>query len=179
MLVHLGLSDRPDKSELALGESPGSMIVLSRDEFLYGLRRSAQDGAYLAVHGEGLGLEQQVLFADGSRLSASTALDQSWPPWVIFASCLVGRVMPAPGDEPLGLPISCLLGGASTVIGGVIDVFNGTAGSLAAEVAQRLLAGEHPARALRAAQLAKLRRRTPPAPYAWAGFACMSLIPPV
>jgi CHAT domain len=135
------------------------------------------DGAYLAVHGADEGLAQSVAFGGGGRLSAAAALGHAWPPWVVFASCLVGRIDFDLGEEPLGLPISCVLGGADTVIGGVIEV-GYAAGSLAARVAGRIAHGEHPAAALRAEQLRQLRRGEDAPPTAWASLTCISRVPP-
>ncbi|WP_143030167.1 CHAT domain-containing protein [Pseudonocardia oroxyli] len=130
-------------------------------------------GAYLATHGDGVGLAQAVTFAGGGRLSAGAALGQRWPDWVVFASCLVGRVDVDPGAEPLGLPISCMLGGARTVVGGVIEIGYG-AGAQAARVAVRVARGEHPAAALRAEQLYRWRQDPSSPLTAWAGLVCLS-----
>jgi hypothetical protein len=143
------------------------------------LRMVAQQpaGAYIAAHGDHEGMAQAVTFSCGGVLSAATALGHRWPPWVIFASCLVGRIDHTLGAEPLGLPVSCVLGGADSVIGGVIDV-GYAAGALAARVAVRLSHGAHPAAALRTEQLRQLDRRATAPPIAWAGLICISRLPP-
>ncbi|MGW0828398.1 CHAT domain-containing protein [Streptomyces sp. NPDC002845] len=174
VLVYLGMGNETDDSERAFSNSYATTTIATRTEFFDSLIRSPQ-GCYLAAHGSGEGLGQYVRFADGDKLSAATALTQPWPPWVVFASCLVGRVTHRQGQEPLGLPISCLLGGADSVIGGVIEVFGSKSGEQATRVAERLRSGEHPARALRAEQLASLSSRsTPMRPFVWAGFICLS-----
>jgi hypothetical protein len=94
----------------------------------------------------------------------------------VFASCLVGRIDHTLGAEPLGLPISCVLGGADTVVGGVVEV-GYTAGALAARVALRLSRGAHPAAALRAEQLRQLERGARAPLTAWAGLICISRLP--
>jgi CHAT domain len=150
-------------------------LVASRNELLDALHRSRPSGAYIAVHGDGVGLEQHLQFHDGSRLSAATALTLDWPSWVVFAACFVGHVRGDRGEEPLGLPISCVLGGATAVIGGIAGVGDVAAGRLAPDIVRRIVEGSHPAAALREAQLAYVRskRRTPPPAY-WAGFVCIS-----
>lgn len=149
--------------------------VTSRDELLDALHRSKPSGAYIALHGDGVGLKQHLLFHDGGRISAATALTLDWPSWVVFAACFVGHVPGDRGEEPLGLPISCVLGGASAVIGGIVGVGDVAAGRLAPETVRRIVEGKHPAAALREAQLGYVRskRRTPPPAY-WAGFVCIS-----
>ena len=177
--VHLGLGGAPTGPERTLTEQSSTREAATRDEFLASLDDVRPVGCYLAVHGAQSGLDQQILFGDSSTLSAATALTTHWPSWVVFASCLVGHVSIRPGWEPLGLPISCLLGGARTVIGGVIEAANHRTGELAVGLVRRLLAGEHPARALRAEQLTLLNARTQaPRPYVWAALVCISLEPP-
>lgn len=157
----------------------GCRVVGSRESLLTSLSRNAFSGAYLAAHGTGLGLGQHIAFHDESTLSAASALTVRWPRWVLFASCLVGRVRMDIGRDPLGLPVSCLLGGARTVIGGVIEVNSSVSGKLCPNVVGRMLAGEHPAAALRAAQLDYLRSRSAvPGPAHWAGFVCLSRMSP-
>jgi hypothetical protein len=153
----------------------GCEVVESRESMLALLQTGTSAGLYVAAHGEGVGLAQHMVFDDGSRLSAATALTMPWPPWIVFASCFVGNVRVQAGEDPLGLPISCLLGGAHAVIGGIIGVNSVAAGTLCPDVARGVLAGQHPAVALREAQLAYLRsRRTMPSPARWAGFVCIS-----
>jgi hypothetical protein len=88
----------------------------------------------------------------------------------------VGRIDHTLGSEPLGLPISCVIGGADTVIGGVIEV-GYTSGALAARVAVRLSHGAHPAAALRTEQLRQLDRGARAPLTAWAGLTCISRLP--
>lgn len=136
------------------------------------------EGAYLAAHGDGEGFAQGVRLTDGV-LSSSAALTVSWPPWVMFSSCLVGRVTTRPGREPLGLVVSCLVSGAHTVLGGVLEAHSGRLAAMGPDVAAGLLAGRHPARALRDAQCRELAaRKRPAAVHRWAGLSCVSVIPP-
>lgn len=130
-------------------------------------------GAYLAAHGEDVGLAQAVRFSDGSVLSAAAAIAHQWPSWVVFASCLVGRIQLRLGDEPLGMAISCLISGAQTVVGGVIDV-SYSAGVQAARVAILLDKGEHPAIALRQEQLQQFHADKYAPLSAWASLVCIT-----
>ena len=166
-------------SERKAVQKHGCLVVDSRESLLANLSARSFRGGYLAIHGDGLGLGQHIIFRDGSTLSAGTALALRWPRWVLFASCLVGRVPIELGRDPLGLPVSCLLGGAQTVIGGVVEVNSTISGKLCPKVVRRMVSGEHPASALRAAQLDYLRSRSViPGPAHWAGFVCLTRTPP-
>jgi CHAT domain len=177
LLTYLDPDVTVDEEQEMLGRLGHVVRARSRAEVLDRLSADSLAGAYLAVHGEGTGLDQRVTFAGGESLSASSALTRHWPPWIIFASCLVGRVAISLGDEPLGLPISCLLGGAHTVLGGVIEVHDQMTGRLGTHVASLLAAGEHPAEALRMAQLSCIGAETD-SPYRWAGMICFSRLSP-
>lgn len=158
VLAHL--ADPGDREELqALGDNGAVEMASSRSAFLGGLESGRFGGAYLAAHGRDIGLRQAVEFADGSTLSAAGAIGCSWPRWTIFSSCLVGRVEQVAGAEPLGLPISCMLKGADTVIASVVEITDGGAKGICGPLAARLAAGADPATSLRAVQLAHLGRR--------------------
>ena len=64
----------------------------------------------------------EVRLRDGTVLSEESALRFAWPPAVILASCSVGAASAGTGLEPSGFPLSCLLRGATTVIGGVAPI---------------------------------------------------------
>jgi CHAT domain-containing protein len=96
---------------------------------------------------------------------------------VVFASCIVGALTVRAGAEPTGLVISCLLGGASSVVAGVIEVHAGVADRLCAALTARLLHGQHPADALRDAQLAFIESRDTASAHRWAGYICISRLP--
>jgi hypothetical protein len=150
-------------------------LVMSIDQLCANLATGQLGGAYIAAHGEGTGLDQHVTCAGSGRMSAAAALGYPWPAWTIFASCLVGGLVYQLGEEPLGLPVSCLIGGAHSVIGGVIHINDATGGRIAASVAARLESLVHPADALCGAQLGFLG--SPPRPAAaerWAGYVCLS-----
>ncbi|WP_410791006.1 CHAT domain-containing protein [Kribbella sp. C-35] len=152
-------------------------IILARElgEIINALRSRRLSGAYIAAHGDGIGLGQYLSVPGSGRLSAATALSLPWPDWTIFASCLVGRLEILLGKEPIGLPISCLIGGANSVIGGVVEIQGSLSGQLAPKVASQQRSCKHAADALRDAQLAYLGTPArPAAPYRWAGLACFA-----
>lgn len=148
----------------------------SRREFIEALAHGRPGGAYLAAHGLGLGLEQGIAFDDGF-LSAGTALLSRWPAWTIFASCLVGRVPMTAGQEPLGLPISCVLGGSRSVLAAMAEVPSEDMAAFVAPLLAELARGGSPAHALLCAQ----RRYLDEHPYASVAdclaFVCVSRAP--
>jgi hypothetical protein len=145
------------------------------DDIINGLKSRRLSGAYIAAHGDGTGLGQYLAVPGSGRLSAATALNLPWPDWTVFASCLVGQLEILLGQEPIGLPISCLIGGASSVIGGVVEIQSSLSGQLAPRVASQQRSRKHAADALRDSQLAYLGTPVrPAAPHRWAGFACFA-----
>lgn len=154
----------------------GHRTVADIHEMEWTLRSGSVAGVYIAAHGNDVGMTQHVVFDGKPAISAGSALALPWPPWVIFASCLVAQVPVELGMDPLGLPVSCLLGGAQAVVGGIIEVHSVSGGRHCAEIVQQVMNGMHPAVALRAAQLAELHRWRKPSPARWAGFACLSRV---
>ena len=134
---------------------PEVQFCADLDELRSALHGGAVTGTYLAAHGVGEGLTQYLTF-DGVALSAAQALLIPWPPWVVLASCFAGGIKGQAGREPLGFPIACLLGGATSVIGGVIAIGGLATASIATGAASRIGLGVEPAEALRQAQLAYL-----------------------
>ena len=150
---------------------------LTADEFTGALsRRGRWAVAYIASHGKGNGLDHSLLHADGSVLSVREALRLWWPEPVVLSSCHVGGMAPAPGADPLGLPLVCLLRGASFVIGCNEEIGYKGASSIGAALAERLATSdETPAEVLRSAQLRWLARR-PDGPFrSWAPYQVVSL----
>ncbi|MFI5590011.1 CHAT domain-containing protein [Amycolatopsis sp. NPDC051758] len=154
----------------------GHLAVAGESEMARAMRSGSVGGVYIAAHGDDVGMAQHVVFDGKPAISAGSALTLPWPPWVIFASCLVAQVPVELGMDPLGLPVSCLLGGAQAVVGGIIEVHSVSGGRHCAELVQQMTNGVHPAVALRAAQLAELHRWGKPSPARWAGFACLSRV---
>jgi hypothetical protein len=172
ILTHLTSAE--NGAELgALGGRDAVEVTTSRDAFLAALRSDRFDGAYVASHGSSLGLRQQIEFADGSGLSAASALAYEWPAWTVFSSCLVGRVEQMAGREPFGLAISCMLRGADTVFGSVVELSEEGA-MVCGEATAGLAAGLDPGEALRAAQLRQLKRRRLSSIADGLGLVCIS-----
>jgi len=116
------------------------------------------------------------------HLSETQAQTMSWPPTVVLGSCWASGITVRAGDDPVGLPTACLLGGASSVIGGqsVVDDDEKTAAILA-RVVLDTVRGRHPALALRDAVLTHLashpddRKRQPAQ---WANLTVWTSQPP-
>jgi len=63
--------------------------------------------------------EQFVLFESGHQLTAISALRLPWPRTVMLGSCWAGlTTLTADGHDPFAFSTACLLGGASSVLGG-------------------------------------------------------------
>jgi CHAT domain-containing protein len=92
----------------------------------------------------------------------------------VFASCIVGSLRIEAGIEPSGLAVSCLLRGTASIVAGVIEVHMWAADRLCVSTVARLMNGQPPAEALRAAQLAFLSGRETASPHRWAGYICIS-----
>ena len=147
-----------------------------RSDFLAALGDRRYRGAYVAAHGDGVGLDQYIEFEDG-RLTAGTALRGPWPSWTFFASCLVGRVPVRTGQEPLGLPISCVLAGSASVLAAAVEVESGPLPEFAEPLVAGLAAGEHPARALARAQRSYLAENPAAGVAKCLGFVCLTRSP--
>lgn len=175
VLVYLDSAIAESDERFRVLSLDGAVQASNLEELRSGLDSRLFSGAYIAAHGDGLGLGQHLSFGQNGQMSAASALMTKWPTWSVFASCIVGQIQFELGQEPLGLPISCLIGGAGSVIGGVIEVNDAVSGKLASEVARRQDAGMHGSEALRAAQLEYLGDPARPAPAVrWAGFACLA-----
>jgi hypothetical protein len=134
----------------------------------------AFDGAYFSVHGGDRPHGHELVLGDGGALSADAAEALHWPEWVVFSSCVVGRLGTEVGHEPKGLATSCLLGGASTIVAGVAEVAALSADKIGAAVAVALMDRRQPAAALRAAQLALITGWRTASLHRWAYFVCIS-----
>jgi hypothetical protein len=151
----------------------------SRTEIESALASGGLGGAYFSVHGDGTGLGQNLRLRQGAQISAASALTLRWPEWLIFASCIVGSLQMSAGVEPTGLVTSCLLGGASSVVAGVVEVHLGVADSrICVPLAALLASGWHPADALRRAQLSFIESRDTASVHRWGGYICVTRLPP-
>ncbi len=119
---------------------------------------------------------------EGGALSESDARRIIWPQTVVLGSCWASQITVRAGEDPVGLPTACLLGGARAVLGGqsVVDDDEVAAGILA-RVTLDAARGRHPALGLRAAVMAHLAatpadRSAPPAQ--WANLSVWTSRPP-
>lgn len=175
MLVYLDTATSSADERYRLSEDDTAVVVSTLPEVLYKLNSKEFVGAYIAAHGDATGLTQALSFDGTGVLSAAGALGVPWPSWVLFASCLVGRTEFKVGEEPLGLLISCMLGGSHSALGGVIEIRNATTGRIGSRVAIAMRSGAHPCEALRDEQLRYLGSPSRPAPPdRWAGLVCFS-----
>ena len=175
VVAHVG----KDTGELtALKEQATVKLTATQHEFVTALANTDVGGAYVGAHGSERGLRQQLQFADESILSAASALACSWPSWTVLASCLVGQVSQVAGQEPLGLPVSCILGGADTVIASVVEMTDAGARQVGAATAAALAEGTDPAASLREQQLAFLRSHRLACVADCLGLVCISTLAP-
>jgi len=138
------------------------------------VRSSIPDWVHVASHFfsdpvsgrmSGLALTNDTLWLD--QIHALAPL----PPLVTFSGCssVFSRVYS--GDEHVGLPTTCFIAGANTVVGSAWPVPDESSADLMVRFYQNLQAGHRPAFALTLAQRALLRAGAPLS--AWAGFACL------
>ena len=179
ILLHYDIEK--ELGDLAMLSAIGDVrVARDRPEIEALLYEGGLAGAYFSAHGSGDGLDQAVRLKEGGgpiSTSASIALTLPWPSWLVFASCIVGTVRITLGSEPTGLVTSCLLGGAESVVAGVVEVDANVTNPLCVQIVHRILRGEHPVDALRHAQLAFLDDRPLAPANRWAGFVCVSKVP--
>ncbi len=115
----------------------------------------------------GVALTDQPLWLDQIRSLAPL------PGLVSFSGCssIFSRVYD--GDEMIGLPSTCLLSGANTVIGSIWPVLDESSARLMSRFYRHVLAGSTPACALAYAQRECAQNGDEPS--AWAGTLCLGL----
>lgn len=144
----------------ALASGPDFRVdyVDSRSQFEYALSRpDASDLVYVSAHGGGSSHGHRFGFPDGGVYSAADAMQADWPSWVVFGACWSGAIQIRPGKDMFGLPTACLLRGAQSVIGGILDIQDEAAGIVLAGWVERVAAGIDPLEALRLSQLGYAR----------------------
>lgn len=154
-----------------------------RESFVSALRARPQI-AVISHHGETAAnpADRYINFEGGGKLSAEDAKAVPWPQTVVLGSCWASDITVHAGDDPLGLPTACLLGGARAVLGGQSRVDNDqTSARILAQVTLEATAGRHPALALHDAIVRHLaaepaHRVAPPAQ--WANMTVWSSQPP-
>jgi len=120
-----------------------------------------------------------VYLRDGSVLSPQSALRLTWPATVILGACWVSSASVEAGGEPFGFPLVCLLGGASSVIGGVAPIPEIETAGVLCRLIDELPSDAGVPSLLREAQLAQLDRTSLSAltPIAIAGLTCWTTAP--
>ncbi|MEY9906289.1 hypothetical protein ABIA35_002506 [Catenulispora sp. MAP12-49] len=173
------------RTELRLDE-PGVVVRTSSDRkaFLDGLRQLPSPAAAVISNHGWLGAkryEQIVVLNDETPISVALARELPWPPVVVLGTCWAGRLTITPGDDAIGFPVACLLGGANTVVGSQAPIDNEPESQAIVAAAVRAAAhDEHPAasvtRAL--ADLAARRRNSLPPPSHWASLTVWTTLLP-
>jgi CHAT domain-containing protein len=152
---------------------PEAMALLDERATVSALREFAPgvDILHLACHGQ---------FRPDNPLFSSLRLGDGWLTvrdtynldlkcgLVALSACETGVNEVAPGDELIGLVRGFLSAGAPTLLLSLWTVDDETTPELMVSFYKRLLAGEAPARALRAAQLQLMEKQ--PHPFFWAPF---------
>lgn len=126
---HDGLSVRTSEDHSALRET---LEASPRPEL-----------AVIATHGYATthGVADSIALADDSLLTALRALSWPWPPLVVLGSCWTAQVYSARGQEPLGFPVACLLGGAQIVVSASAPIRDETADDVLARLDEDLISG--------------------------------------
>jgi CHAT domain len=133
---------------------------------------------YVAAHGGGAGSDQALTIGGRLGLTSATALSNQWPATVVFASCFVGRVQHALGNEPLGVAVSCMMRGATSVIGGAIEIDSLATSIIGPATVAAIRTGMSAAKALRAAQLDYFLDHPNASVHEVFGSLCLSLVIP-
>lgn len=143
----------------------------------------AFDVIHLATHGlldDGAPLCSSLLLAaapedgeDGLLEVHEIAALRLKGPLVVLSACETGRGSVRPGRGLMGMSWALLAAGASTAIVADWKTDSAATAALMVGLHRRLLAGDSPARALRAASLALRRNPRYSHPYYWAPFAAV------
>lgn len=135
---------------------------------------------HIAAHGvynDADPMQSHLVLADDARLTARELMRLRLPSaLVILSACDMGVGRPAAGEGLVGMSWGLLLAGSAAVIAGRWEVDSDSTAALMVELHRGLAAGQSPAEALQAAQLALLRSRSAH-PFYWAGFAVVSREP--
>ena len=113
----------------------------------------------------GLSLYEEDIFLD--QLNELAPL----PEMVTLSGCSSMYLRTYPGDEPVGLPTTCLLAGARSVIGSNWPVHDEFASQFMAAFYQNYFSGLSPASALAMTQRAFITQKK--AVICWAGYSCI------
>ncbi len=165
----------------ALHHQARTRVLLDSDATWPALQQLAATGGlrrfpfwHLATHGlydDRLGRPSGFALADGDIW-----LDQLWelaplPQLVTFSACSGGQRLVLQGDEQVGLSLTCLAAGASSVVGSLWPVLDHSSAGLMLAFYRGYQTGRSPAQALAEAQ--RQLWRTGRDVHEWAGFVCV------
>lgn len=108
---------------------------LSRDR-----RETSWALVHVTCHGDGTGLLQRLQLSGGDLLAAQ-AMGLGWPESVILAACYSGRVESGAEVEPFGFVTAAMVGGARTVLGGLLNLSAGGTEALLTKLLPRIRPG--------------------------------------
>jgi CHAT domain-containing protein len=127
----------------------------------------------ISAHGDDRpGLARGMVVGANRKLHAWQLLSARLPPVMVLGTCWSNQLPLTLGQEPLGLPSVCLLGGAHVVIGALFAVGSPTTSAVLARFYERLADGIPVSEALRDAQL-RARRDGEPETIDWAGLVAI------
>jgi hypothetical protein len=123
--------------------------VASYRELAEVLAEGDTDLLYCTAHAEAGHRPGQDILIEAGALNDWSVLELAVPATVLLGCCGSGRVWHQQGSEPSGLALAFMLAGARDVVGPVRKVHGSTCAALLPDLAQRVLAGQPPAAALR------------------------------
>lgn len=153
---------------------PEATALLDEEATLAALRQQASsaDVLHLACHGQfrpDNPLFSSLRLTDGwLTVRDAYHLDLSHCNLVTLSACETGMSAVAPGDELIGLARGFISAGAPSLVLSLWTVDDEATAQLMASFYRRLRAGDHPAAALRSAQLQLLKDE--PHPFFWSPF---------
>ena len=162
-------------------------VTTDRQSLFEGLRHQpGPDLVLISAHGgsvsdQGRHQERLPRLADGTLLSGMTALGLPWPRTVVLGTCWVNHLEVAFGSDPVSFTMSCLLRGATTVIGFTGPIHDAVASEVLAACATDVLDGTDVWTGLHGRMRSGLRNDfgDPAVPAAGACLAIWTIRPPV
>ena len=132
-------------------------IVTQRDELLSSLARDTRGVLIISAHGEDADLFGSNVSLADANLGSTDLLAARLPALVVLGACKVGRLDYELGEDPLGMPVAALLGGARWVVAATSEIEGQGAGRVLARFYAKISEGHSVPEALRQAQVALAR----------------------
>lgn len=132
------------------------------------------DFLHVATHfapDEATGRQSGLVLADGDVWLDQIGDLAPLPDLMTFSACSGAQQLILPGDEQLGLPLTCLAAGAQTVVGSLWPVLDQDSADLMSDFYAQYFAGQSPAAALAVAQRRAWQSGRPS--LSWASFVCL------